>query len=130
MRSTKYLIAGSAIALGMAMAATPASAQEVCMTTTDGGVTFGPSGDATGGNQNLACGAYSTASAQMKHARAERATLLGAVLHGAWTFFRTYVLRLGFLDGREGFLLAVLNAEVSYYRYVKLLLLSQPRKHR
>jgi hypothetical protein len=30
------------------------------------------------------------------------------------------VLRLGFLDGREGFLLAVANAEGSYYRYVKL----------
>ena len=37
--------------------------------------------------------------------------------HGWWAFFRTYVLRLGFLDGREGFMLAVSNAEGSYYRY-------------
>ena len=36
-----------------------------------------------------------------------------------WSFLRTYVLRLGFLDGREGFLLAVANAEGTYYRYMK-----------
>ena len=39
--------------------------------------------------------------------------------HGLWTFFRAYILRCGFLDGREGFLLAVANAEGSYYRYMK-----------
>jgi hypothetical protein len=39
-----------------------------------------------------------------------------------WAFFRTYVLRRGFLDGREGFLLSVSNAEGAYYKYVKLML--------
>ena len=68
---------------------------------------------------------YSTSGARMRHARGERASLAQAVVHGVWTFFRTYVLRLGFLDGREGFLLAVLNAESSYYRYVKLWLLAR-----
>lgn len=67
--------------------------------------------------------AYSTASARMQAARGKRATLLKAVLHGLWAFVRTYVLRRGFLDGREGFILAVANAEGSYYRYVKLMLL-------
>ncbi|MFN9152451.1 MAG: hypothetical protein ACK5WE_02645, partial [bacterium] len=43
--------------------------------------------------------------------------------HGLWTFVRTYVLRLGFLDGRHGLLLAIANAEGSYYRYLKLMLL-------
>ena len=71
---------------------------------------------------------YSTSGAQMRYARGERATLTTAVLHGAWTFFRTYVLRRGFLDGREGFLLAVLNAEGSYYRYVKLWLLTRNKR--
>lgn len=70
------------------------------------------------GKMNL----YSTASARMLHARGRKASLLTAVLHGGWAFFRTYVLRLGFLDGREGFILAVANAEGSYYRYIKLLL--------
>jgi glycosyltransferase involved in cell wall biosynthesis len=67
--------------------------------------------------------AYSTASARMKLAQGKRGSLIAAVAHGLWAFFRTYVLRLGFLDGREGFLLAVANAEGSYYRYVKLMML-------
>lgn len=65
---------------------------------------------------------YSSASANMLHERGRRASLATALFHGGWAFFRTYVLRRGFLDGREGFILAVANAEVSYYRYVKLIL--------
>ena len=72
--------------------------------------------------------AYSTAGAMMQLERGRAASLAGAVWHGAWTFFRTYVLRAGFLDGREGFMLAVSNAEGAYYRYLKLLLLSEQKK--
>ena len=68
---------------------------------------------------------YSTAGALMQFERGRKASLAGAVWHGAWTFFRTYVLRAGFLDGREGFMLAVSNAEGSYYRYLKLMLLGE-----
>ena len=67
---------------------------------------------------------YSTASSVMRHRTGHRSSLATAVLHGIWAFIRTYVLRLGFLDGREGFLLAVINAENSYYRYAKLMLLA------
>ena len=70
------------------------------------------------GKMNL----YSSASARMLHARGRRASISTALLHGGWAFFRTYVLRRGFLDGREGFILAVANAEGSYYRYIKLML--------
>jgi glycosyltransferase involved in cell wall biosynthesis len=66
---------------------------------------------------------YSTAGARALQQRGKQASLLTAIGHGVWTFLRTYVLRLGFLDGREGFMLAVSNAEVSYYRYLKLALL-------
>jgi hypothetical protein len=44
---------------------------------------------------------------------------------GCWAFFRAYVLRAGFLDGREGFMLAVCDFEVTYYRYLKLILLAE-----
>jgi glycosyltransferase involved in cell wall biosynthesis len=71
---------------------------------------------------------YSSISADMFHRQGRRASLLTALAHGTWAFFRTYFLRLGFLDGREGFLLAVLNAEVSYYRYAKLMVLGKPRR--
>ena len=57
--------------------------------------------------------------------RGKKSSLSKAVLHGLWAFFRTYVLRLGFLDGRMGFILAVSNAETTYYRYLKLMLLTK-----
>ena len=62
---------------------------------------------------------YSTAGAEMLLASGRRVSFMSGIGHGLWTFFRVYVLRLGFLDGREGFLLAVANAEGSYYRYMK-----------
>ncbi|EIJ43767.1 glycosyl transferase [Beggiatoa alba B18LD] len=64
--------------------------------------------------------AYSSASAQMQFARGKQGGLSKAILHGLWAFIRTYIIRLGFLDGREGFMLAVSNAEGTYYRYLKL----------
>ena len=68
---------------------------------------------------------YSTAGAQMLSEKNKTATLKMAVGHAVWAFFRTYILRAGFLDGREGFMLAVSTAESTYYRYAKLMLLNK-----
>jgi glycosyltransferase involved in cell wall biosynthesis len=76
------------------------------------------------GKMNL----YSSSSARMFHKNGRRASIWTALLHGGWAFFRTYILRLGFLDGREGFMLAVANGEGSYYRYLKLMLLGEQAK--
>lgn len=48
--------------------------------------------------------------------------LMKAVLKGLWAFFRTYILRAGFLDGRMGLILAIFNAETTYYKYLRLYL--------
>ena len=72
---------------------------------------------------------YSTAGAQMLVSSGRRVTFMKGITHGLWAFFRTYVLRRGFLDGPEGFLLAVANAEGTYYRYVKAWLLVRHRAH-
>jgi glycosyltransferase involved in cell wall biosynthesis len=69
--------------------------------------------------------AYSTPGAIMLHQAHRRGSLGVAIGHGLWTFFRTYVLRAGFLDGRHGFMLAVSNTEGTYYKYLKLMLLSE-----
>jgi hypothetical protein len=68
---------------------------------------------------------YSTAGARMLSEKEKSATLKKAVSHAVWAFFRTYILRAGFLDGREGFMLAVSTAESTYYRYAKLMLLNK-----
>jgi glycosyltransferase involved in cell wall biosynthesis len=70
---------------------------------------------------------YSTANARMLHERGRTGSLAKAIAHGSWAFVRTYVLRAGFLDGRHGFMLAVSNAEGTYYRYLKLMLLRDKR---
>lgn len=68
---------------------------------------------------------YSSAGAEMLSKKGRDATLTQAIFHGLWAFFRSYILRAGFLDGREGFMLAVSTAEGTYYRYVKRLLMQQ-----
>lgn len=70
---------------------------------------------------------YSTASAQMKASRGQRVSFAAGIVHGAFAFFRSYLLRGGFLDGREGFLIAVLVAENSYYAHMKAWLLTRNR---
>jgi len=62
---------------------------------------------------------YSTAGAEQLVASGKRVSFMSGIVHGLWTFIRTYLLRAGFLDGPQGFLLAVANAEGTYYRYMK-----------
>ena len=69
---------------------------------------------------------YSTAGAHGLAAK-RPVSFMSGVTHGLWSFLRAYVLRLGFLDGREGFLLAVANAEGTYYRYMKAWLAGRRR---
>ena len=71
---------------------------------------------------------YSSDGARMLQRGGQSGSLTRAVLHGWWAFTRTYFLRAGFLDGREGFMVAVSTAEVAYYKYAKLLLADRPRE--
>jgi glycosyltransferase involved in cell wall biosynthesis len=60
---------------------------------------------------------YSTLGAQRI---AERRLSMGSALsHGAWSFLKHYVFKLGFLDGWAGFVIALGNFEGTFYRYVK-----------
>ncbi|HTI18549.1 MAG TPA: glycosyltransferase family 2 protein [Trinickia sp.] len=68
---------------------------------------------------------YSTSGALTMAENGKRSSLGKALGKGLWAFLRTYVVRLGFLDGAEGLMLAINNAESTYYRYVKLALLTR-----
>ncbi len=69
---------------------------------------------------------YSSGHARDMLTRGKKGSLSKALLHGGFAFFRTYVLRMGFLDGRRGVMLAIYNAEYTYYKYLKLMLLQSP----
>jgi glycosyltransferase involved in cell wall biosynthesis len=71
---------------------------------------------------------YSTLGAEQAFQKGKSSSMFAALFHGFWAFFRTYVLRLGFLDGKYGFALAISNGQSSYYKYIKLLHLNQHQK--
>jgi glycosyltransferase involved in cell wall biosynthesis len=68
---------------------------------------------------------YSTDNAHMLVERGRRPGIGSALAHGLASFLRTYVLKRGFLDGRHGLMLAISNAEGSYYKQVKAMLLNE-----
>lgn len=68
---------------------------------------------------------YSTLSAEIRFKKGKKTSLLRAILSARWTFLRSYFFRLGFLDGKMGYIVATAAAQSSYYRHVKLLLHSE-----
>ena len=72
---------------------------------------------------------YSSAGAKNLYIKGHRSSVGKALGHGLWAFVRTYFLLLGFLDGQMGLLLAISNAEGTYYRYLKLWLLNRAAPH-
>jgi len=69
---------------------------------------------------------YSSLGAKNIHLNGGRGGLISAISHSFWAFVRTYFIRAGFLDGAEGLMLAISNAESTYYRYLKIYYLSKP----
>lgn len=70
---------------------------------------------------------YSSLGADMLFDQGKKSSLAQAIIRAAWTFFRTYVIKASILDGEQGAMLAISNAEVTYYKYLKLHLLNQRR---
>lgn len=68
---------------------------------------------------------YSTDGAVFLHSKGKKCGLLKAIARGTFAFIRGYILKLGFLDGKEGLLLAFSNAQGTFYKYAKLMLLAK-----
>ncbi len=62
---------------------------------------------------------YTTAGAGRMAKAGRRGSLGGAIGHGMWAFIRVYLLKRGFMDGAEGFIMAVSSAESAYYKQLK-----------
>lgn len=70
---------------------------------------------------------YSSLTSTERFNKGQKSSLSKALRHAIWNFFYGYVFRLGFLDGREGFMLAISNSEGTFYRYMKLMYLNESR---
>ena len=64
---------------------------------------------------------YSSLGVQKLDSRGIRGGFSKAFFHGFWSFFKHYFLKLGFLDGSAGFVIAFGNFEGTFYRYIKLM---------
>jgi glycosyltransferase involved in cell wall biosynthesis len=51
-------------------------------------------------------------------------------IHGIWRFILTYIIHLGFLDGRNGYIICHTGARSSYLKYAKLLRLKKESKEK
>ncbi|AOF53295.1 glycosyltransferase [Rodentibacter caecimuris] len=63
---------------------------------------------------------YAKAWADQRQAKGKKATLWQGVAHGLSCFIKMYILKAGFLDGKQGFLLAVLSAHSTFVKYADL----------
>jgi glycosyltransferase involved in cell wall biosynthesis len=68
---------------------------------------------------------YTTLGARQAFDAGKRSSLSKAIVHGVAAFLRTYLFKLGFLDGRAGIMVAISAAESSYHKYFKLMLLTE-----
>jgi glycosyltransferase involved in cell wall biosynthesis len=64
---------------------------------------------------------YSTLGAIKLHDTKKKTSYAKAFAHAFWIFSKIYFLKLGFLDGWPGFIIAFSNFEGVFYRYAKLL---------
>jgi glycosyltransferase involved in cell wall biosynthesis len=62
---------------------------------------------------------YTTLAAQDIVARNKRVSILYLLADPMWTFFKTYVLQRGFLDGAEGLSIAYFAAMYNFVKYAK-----------
>jgi glycosyltransferase involved in cell wall biosynthesis len=71
---------------------------------------------------------YTTLAAQEIATNQKNIPLSLLLFDPAWTFFRTYVLKLGFLDGPEGLAIAYMAAFYNFVKYFKARAMSPGRK--
>ncbi|MDH5445824.1 MAG: glycosyltransferase family 2 protein [Gammaproteobacteria bacterium] len=63
---------------------------------------------------------YAAAWAEQRLEKGKRSSLFQGFWHGLACFLRMYIFRLGFLDGKQGLLLAILSAHSTFVKYADL----------
>ncbi|MFD2561592.1 glycosyltransferase family 2 protein [Aquimarina rubra] len=69
---------------------------------------------------NLKTDKFSTISAHSYYELGKKAPIWKIILNPTWAFFKAYFLRLGFLDGFNGFVICVQTANITFLKYSKL----------
>lgn len=64
---------------------------------------------------------YSSLSAKMLFDAGKKSSISKTLIKTLWTFVRTYLVKAAFLEGRHGLMLAAVNSQGTFYKYIKLL---------
>lgn len=67
---------------------------------------------------------YAEGWAQQRHQQGRRCSFFSILSHTLGAFFKTWILRAGFLDGKQGLILAGVNAQYTFNKYAALWALS------
>jgi glycosyltransferase involved in cell wall biosynthesis len=70
---------------------------------------------------------YASAGALKMFTNGKTASIADAPLRAGWAFVRTYLFRLGFLDGKAGLYVALMNAKTTFLKYKELKVLCSNR---
>jgi len=62
---------------------------------------------------------YSTLFAE-QHQGKKSSSMGKAIAHGSFAFIKSYLLKKGFLGGKEGFIISLYNGHTAFYKYLKL----------
>lgn len=63
---------------------------------------------------------YAAAWAEQRQAKGKSASISQGLLHGLGCFLKMYILKAGFLDGKQGLLISVLSAHSTFVKYADL----------
>jgi len=66
--------------------------------------------------------------AKAQYKKGKKATIITLCLSPVVKFIRDYIIKLGFLDGKEGFIICRISAYATYLKYKKLYRLYNPTK--
>ncbi|MGL5504597.1 MAG: glycosyltransferase family 2 protein, partial [Aeromonas veronii] len=71
---------------------------------------------------------YARAWADQRTARGKKGSLSQGLIHAVGCFLKMYLLKAGFLDGKQGLLLAILSAHSTFIKYADLWVRQQPQQ--
>lgn len=74
--------------------------------------------------------AYAEAWAQQRHQQGKKCGIFSVFSHTTSAFLKTLLLRAGFLDGKQGWLLAMVNAQYTFNKYAALWALNQANQRK
>ncbi len=71
---------------------------------------------------------YAKAWAEQREKKGKKSSISQGILHALGCFIKMYIVKAGFLDGKQGFLLSILSAHSTFVKYADLWIRTETEK--